>query len=86
MGATILPTNMFRFRSSIAAGLIAVITISALLPGASALEHALFEPLWVLLIDEGPVPFDITAIPCAEHPDPLVSLLCSRGPPVNLLT
>jgi hypothetical protein len=77
---------MFRPRSFIAAGLIAVITVAALVPGASALEHALFEPLWVLLIDEGPVPFDIAAIPCAEHPDPLVSLLSSRGPPSNLLT
>ena len=77
---------MFRPRSSIAAGLIAVITISALLPGASALEHALFEPLFVLLIDEGPVLFHAAVIPCAEHPEPLLSLLSSRGPPPNLLT
>ena len=76
---------MFRHRSSIAAGLIAVITISALVPGLCALEDALCEPLWVLLIDEGPVPFHIAAISCAEHPDPLFSLVSSRGPP-NLLT
>ncbi len=75
---------MPRPRSFIAAGLIAVITVSALVPGSSALEHALCEPLWVLLIDEGPVPFHIAANLCAEHPDPLVSQLSSRGPPANL--
>src|SRR5688500_46498 len=75
---------MPRPRSFIAAGLIAVITMAALLPGGSALEHALFEPLWILLIDEGPVPFHPAILPCTEHPDPLVSLLPSRGPPPNL--
>ena len=77
---------MPRSRSFIAAGLIAVITVAALLPGGSALEHALFEPLWVLLIDEGPVPYHIATTLCAEHPNPLVSLRSSRGPPPNLLT
>lgn len=77
---------MFRPRSSIAAGLIAAITIAALVPGLCALEHALCEPLWVLLIDEGRVPFHIATTPCAEHLDPLFSLLSPRGPPVSLLT
>ena len=34
---------------------IAVIALSAFLPGISSLEYALFEPLWVLLPDDTPV-------------------------------
>jgi hypothetical protein len=49
---------MFRLRSSVAAGLIAVITISAFVPGLCALEHALFEPPWILLPDSALAPVD----------------------------
>ena len=40
---------------------IAVIALSAFLPGISSLEYALFEPQWVLLPDDAPVAVCITA-------------------------
>jgi hypothetical protein len=75
---------MFRVRSSVAAGLIAIITISAFVPGLCALEHALFEPLWILRPDSAPALVDPPAAVNDEQPLPLVSLSPSRAPPVSL--
>jgi hypothetical protein len=75
---------MFRLRSSAAAGLIAVVTIAALLPGVCALEYALFEPLWVLLPDMALRLVDEPVVVANEQPLPLLSLSPSRAPPVSL--
>lgn len=75
---------MFRLRSSVAAGLIAVITISAFVPGLCSLEAALFEPLWVLLPDEAVALADTPAVVVFEQPLPLLSLSSSRAPPSSL--
>lgn len=66
---------------SVAALCIAVIALAAFLPGISALDYALFEPLWVVLPDEVAVAVCVTATPCDEQPVPFLSLLSSRGPP-----
>lgn len=60
---------------------IAVIALSAFLPGISSLEYVLFEPQWVLLPDDTLVAVYITATPSNEQPVPLLSLLPSRAPP-----
>ena len=60
---------------------IAVIGLAAFLPGISALDHAWFEPEWVLLPDNAPVLLCVIAAPGDEQPVPLVSLLPSRAPP-----
>lgn len=72
---------MFRLRSSVAAGLIAVITISALVPGLCSLEAALFEPLWVLLPDAALARAEDAVTAGREHPLPLFSLSPARAPP-----
>jgi hypothetical protein len=72
---------MPRPRRSVAGLCIAVIVLAALLPGISAVEYALFEPLWVLLPDEAPVAV-VSSIVCGdEQPVPLFGLLSSRAPP-----
>ena len=71
---------MFRSHRS-AAGLIAVLTIAALLPGLAALDAALFEPLWILLPDPTPVVIDLPDVKFTEQLDSLHSPLPSRGPP-----
>ena len=60
---------------------VAVIALTAFLPGVSLLDYALFEPQWILLPDEAPVALCITATPGIEQPRPLLSLLPSRAPP-----
>jgi hypothetical protein len=50
-------------------------------PGLAAFDHALLEPLWVLLPGEAPVDF-CPALPAGtEQPLGLLSLLPSRAPP-----
>lgn len=68
-------------RSAVAAGLIAIVTIAALLPGFAAFDSAVFDAVWVLLPDETPVPYDIAVVHVSDQPDPLLSLLSSRAPP-----
>lgn len=75
---------MFRLRSSVAAGLIAVITISAFVPGLCSLEAALFEPLWILVPDAALARADDSVAVCREQPLPLFSLSLSRAPPSAL--
>ncbi len=72
---------MLRPNRSVAGFCIAVIVLAAFLPGVCALDHALFEPLWVLLPDEVTVVVDRPLTPSDEQPVPLLSLLSSRGPP-----
>jgi hypothetical protein len=64
---------------------IGVIALSALLPGISPLEYALFEPQWVLLPDDTPVAVYSPVAPGDEQPVPFLSLLPSRAPPSLLL-
>ena len=70
-----------RRQRSTAIGLIAVVTIAALLPGFAAFDAAVFEAVWVLLPDETPAPYEFPVVVAAEQPDPLLSLLSSRAPP-----
>jgi hypothetical protein len=72
-------------RRAVAVGLIAVLTIAALLPGFAAFDGAALEIAWVLLPDETPAPYDFPIVVAAEQPDPLLSLLSSRAPPSFLL-
>ena len=68
-------------RRAVASGLIAVITIAALLPDFAAFDGAVLEIAWVLLPDETPAPYDFPVVIADEQPDPLLSLLSSRAPP-----
>ena len=68
-------------RRAIAAGLIAIVTVAALLPGFAAFDSAIFDAVWVLLPDETPVPYDIAVARVSDRPDPLLTLLSSRAPP-----
>jgi hypothetical protein len=70
---------------SVAGLCVAVIAISAFLPGFSSFEYALFEPQWILLPDEAPVTVCITPTSGDEQPVPLRSLLPSRAPPSSPL-
>jgi hypothetical protein len=63
---------------------IAAIAFAAMVPGLALLDQALFEPVWVLLLDETPLAFDPPAIRGDEQPVPLLSLLRSRAPPALL--
>ena len=75
---------MFRSHRS-AAGLIALVTIAALLPGLCAFDGAmLFEAVWILLPDQAPILLAFPEVRAAEQPQPLLSLLASRGPPSSL--
>ena len=76
---------MRRPNRSVAGFCIAVVVLSAFLPGVCALDQALFEPLWVLLPDEVTVAVDRPAPPCDEQPAPLLSLVASRAPPLRPL-
>jgi hypothetical protein len=76
---------MFRSRRSVA-GLVALVTIAAVLPGLCAFDGAvLFEPIWVLLPDPAPVLSVLPVVKTPEQPDSLLSLLASRGPPSSVL-
>ena len=68
-------------RRALAAGLIAIVTIAAVLPGFAAFDHAVFADAWTLLPDETPAPYDFPVVVASEQPDPLLSLLSSRAPP-----
>jgi hypothetical protein len=68
-------------RRAVAAGLIAVVTVAALLPGFAVFDAAVLDAVWVLLPDETPAPYDFPVVAAAEQPDPLLSLLSSRAPP-----
>lgn len=72
---------MLRPRRSVAGFCIAVIVLSAFLPGICALDGVLFEPLWVLLPDEVTVAVDIPVVASDEQTVPLLSLVPSRAPP-----
>ena len=60
---------------------IAVVAVSAFLPGIFLLEYALFEPQWVLLPDDTLVAVCSTVALRDEQPVPLFSQLPSRAPP-----
>jgi hypothetical protein len=68
-------------RRSVAAVCVAVILVSALLPGAACLDAAYLEPIWVLLPDATPVELDPAPISTDEQPLALFAILSSRGPP-----
>jgi hypothetical protein len=67
---------------SIARLLIAVILLTAFLPGASGLYDAIVDPQWVLLPDVA-LGVSLPAISSTdEQPVSLLSLLPSRAPPL----
>jgi hypothetical protein len=72
---------MLRPNRTVAGFCIAVILLAAFLPGVCALDHTLFEPLWVLLPEEVAVAVDRPVPSCDEQPVALLSLLSSRAPP-----
>ena len=75
---------MFRGRSA-AAGLIAILTIAALLPGLCVVGAAVvFESIWVLLPEPVVVLANLPIVIGDEQPDPLLALLASRAPPAFL--
>jgi hypothetical protein len=72
---------MPRPRRSVVGLCVAVIVLSAFVPGLSAFEYALLEPGWVLLPDEVAVAVDFPVAHCDEQPASLLSLVSSRAPP-----
>jgi hypothetical protein len=76
---------MRRPNRTVAGICIAVIAVAAFAPGMFSFDHALFEPLWVLLPDETPVAVHVAVVPCDEQPVPLLSLVSSRAPPSHPL-
>ena len=60
---------------------IVIVALSAVLPGISVLDYAVFEPQWVLLPDDTPIAVCITVGPCNEQLLSFRSLLPSRAPP-----
>jgi hypothetical protein len=72
---------MRRHRRPVAAICIAVVALAAFVPGLAALDHALLEPLWVLLPDEAPIELCVVLPADSEQPLRLLSLLPSRAPP-----
>jgi hypothetical protein len=60
---------------------VAVIALTAFLPGHALLDYGLVDPGWILLPDETLTAFVNTFTPCDEQPLPLLSLVSSRGPP-----
>ena len=77
MAATLMP----RPSRSLVGLCVAVIALAAFLPGVSSLDYAMYEPQWILLPDEAPIPLFVAATPANEQPRPLLSLLPSRAPP-----
>ena len=75
---------MHRRNRAVAGLCIAVIAVSALLPGIFAFDYALFEPQWILLPDEALAAVTPTVARGDEQPLPLFSLLPSRSPPSAL--
>ncbi len=76
---------MLRPNRSVAGFCIAVLVLAAFLPGVCALDHVLFEPLWVLIPDEVTVAVDRPVTSCDEQPAPLLALVASRAPPLRPL-
>ncbi len=76
---------MRRPSRTIAGVCIAVVALSALLPGIASLEYALFEIDWVLLPDQTPRGFCATPRDGDAQPRSLLSLLPSRAPPFGPL-
>jgi hypothetical protein len=80
-GVHFLDTRMLNTRRSVAGLCIAIVALAALVPGLAVLDYALFEPQFVLLLNDTPAAFCPAPAPCTERPQPLRSPLVSRGPP-----
>ena len=65
---------------------IVAVALAAFLPGASALDFAVFEPTWVLLPDLAPVLVPLAPPVADEQPQSLLSLAASRAPPATSLS
>jgi hypothetical protein len=72
-------------RRPVAVICIGLIALAALVPGICALDHALVQPRFTLLIDEAPLPFVAAVVRCDEQPVSLAGLLFSRAPPLRPL-
>ena len=72
---------MRKHRRLVATGLLAIVTIAALVPGLAAFDQAVLDVVFVLLADDTPAPCSFPAVIALERPDPLLSLLSSRAPP-----
>ncbi len=73
--------QMPRPNRSVACLCIAVVALTALLPGLSAFTDAVFEPRWVLLLDQTPATPALVAATGDEQTLSLLPLAPSRGPP-----
>ena len=85
-GVTITSPVVTGRRRAVVVLCIAVIALSAFLPGAGALEYVGFEPSWILLPDSSVVAIDVARVAHDEQPLALFSLLPSRAPPSVPLT
>ena len=74
---------MPRPNRSVACLCVAVVALAAFLPGVSALQLAVFEPLWVLLPDQTPVAAPLAMPPGDEQALALLPVP-SRGPPSTI--
>jgi hypothetical protein len=63
---------------------IAVVALSALVPGIGILDDAVFQPRWIQLPDATPGAAVVAIVRSGEQPVPLLSLLPSRAPPRSL--
>ena len=85
-GVTITSPTVTGRRRAVVVLCIAVIALSAFLPGAGALEFVLFEPSWILLPDNSVVAIDVARLAHDVQSLSLLSLLRSRAPPSVPLT
>jgi hypothetical protein len=77
---------MPRANRSVAGFCIALVVLSAFLPGVCAFDCALLEPCWILLPNATPVAVCIAVTPGNEQPLSFLSLLASRAPPSPALS
>jgi hypothetical protein len=72
---------MRRHRRLLAGLAVAIITVAACLPGLTAIDYAVFERPWTLVLAPVPQPAPVLAADPAAQPLSLRSLLPSRAPP-----
>ena len=71
-------------RRPVAVLCIAFVVCAAFVPGAApALAHALFVPLWNIVLEPTVGAILSTAVGCDEQPTALLSLVSSRAPPLE---
>lgn len=76
---------MPRARRSVAGVCIAIVALAACVPGLVLLDYALFEPQFVLLLNQTPASLCVAPASGSAQPRPLHTRLVSRGPPSTSL-